>query len=198
MRQARKKITKEVKEEVLRKCDYRCINCGSTDDLEIHHVIPLEIGGNDIPSNMVVLCYDCHKAVTNFQLLLMTAGRPHKSGGRKRMVVDCDDTLDRYFRCVIGKKECQELLGISPKNHLTDNVWYKEYLEKHNIKRFRNNIDIRTATGGIKYGDCVGYVVYQDGRKEEFFWKSEEIVGGRAKDVLSRRFTDTGVQMVNV
>lgn len=38
----------------------KCANCGSVDDLSYHHIIPLAIGGNDIPSNMVCLCHICH------------------------------------------------------------------------------------------------------------------------------------------
>ena len=43
----------------------KCINCGSTEDLTYHHVIPLSIGGNDIDSNIVCLCGCCHKKLHN-------------------------------------------------------------------------------------------------------------------------------------
>lgn len=39
----------------------QCINCLSiTGPFEKHHVVPLSIGGNDIPSNVVCLCINCH------------------------------------------------------------------------------------------------------------------------------------------
>ena len=36
-----------------------CINCG-LEAVEQHHVVPLSLGGNDIPSNLVWLCSSCH------------------------------------------------------------------------------------------------------------------------------------------
>ena len=52
----RKAITDEIKDKVGRSC----ANCGATDDLQYHHIVPLAIGGNDIVSNMVCLCARCH------------------------------------------------------------------------------------------------------------------------------------------
>lgn len=37
-----------------------CCNCGETEDLEYHHIVPLSLGGNDILSNYCCLCYNCH------------------------------------------------------------------------------------------------------------------------------------------
>ena len=45
----------------------RCANCGATDDLEWHHMIPAFLGGTAEPENMVCLCEECHKAVTRYQ-----------------------------------------------------------------------------------------------------------------------------------
>ena len=52
----RKAITDEIKDQVGRSC----ANCGATDDLQYHHIVPLALGGNDIVSNMVCLCARCH------------------------------------------------------------------------------------------------------------------------------------------
>ena len=30
-----------------------CCNCGETDHIEYHHIVPLALGGNDIESNIV-------------------------------------------------------------------------------------------------------------------------------------------------
>jgi len=37
-----------------------CINCGSDENIEYHHVIPLSIGGRNVLSNIQPLCYECH------------------------------------------------------------------------------------------------------------------------------------------
>jgi hypothetical protein len=40
-----------------------CQNCQATEDLEEHHVVPTKNGGHDVPTNKVLLCEACHKAV---------------------------------------------------------------------------------------------------------------------------------------
>lgn len=44
----------------------RCANCGSTERLEWHHMIPAILGGTAEPENMICLCHDCHQAVTAY------------------------------------------------------------------------------------------------------------------------------------
>lgn len=39
-----------------------CINCGDS-PCELHHVVPLSLGGNDIETNKVPLCSKCHTIV---------------------------------------------------------------------------------------------------------------------------------------
>lgn len=45
---------------LIEKLGGRCQVCGSTQDLEKHHIIPLEKGGPDVPQNLIVLCRECH------------------------------------------------------------------------------------------------------------------------------------------
>lgn len=37
-----------------------CCNCGKTEDIQYHHIVPLALGGNDVISNMCCLCGECH------------------------------------------------------------------------------------------------------------------------------------------
>ncbi|MGG3443836.1 HNH endonuclease [Bacillus nitratireducens] len=37
-----------------------CANCGETNDLDIHHIVPLAKGGTNRVSNLVMLCLECH------------------------------------------------------------------------------------------------------------------------------------------
>ena len=40
-----------------------CNRCGKSENLEIHHIIPVaQWGGNDI-NNLMLLCQDCHKII---------------------------------------------------------------------------------------------------------------------------------------
>lgn len=168
----RRKLTKADKESLIKMRGNRCFNCQTTENIEWHHVVPLEIGGEDSLHNMVPLCYACHKAVTNHELLLATFGREHKSGGRSRKIPEnYKDILWQYIRCDIGKKECIKLLGLSEQNRLTDNVWFKEFLEGNGIERYKNNIDLRIGQGRKMEPDSiVGWMCRIGGEKECFTW----------------------------
>ena len=50
----------QVRKEVLSRDGHQCINCGSTEDLEIHHIVPISKSGTNEISNLVSVCSDCH------------------------------------------------------------------------------------------------------------------------------------------
>jgi hypothetical protein len=86
----------------------KCANCGSVDDLSYHHIIPLAIGGNDIPSNMVCLCHICHSKLHDIlneekiehsaliKFGLMKARKNGKQLGRPK--VTADNIPDIFYR----------------------------------------------------------------------------------------------------
>jgi hypothetical protein len=54
-------ISKRTRYEVLRRDNYTCRYCRSTDNtLRIDHVIPVALGGTDNPDNLVAACIDCN------------------------------------------------------------------------------------------------------------------------------------------
>lgn len=52
----------------------KCINCGK-EASELHHVIPLALGGNDIDSNKVWLCIKCHSLIHEKSLAMSSLAR---------------------------------------------------------------------------------------------------------------------------
>lgn len=46
--------------------DDGCIKCGSTENMENHHVVPQRVGGSDDQSNLAPLCHRCHSFVTEY------------------------------------------------------------------------------------------------------------------------------------
>ena len=83
----RRTLTKKDKEEI----GLQCCNCGSTSDLQYHHIIPVAIGGKDINSNICCLCYDCHyklhhdgkgSKVVNYSELIKKGQAKAKKEGR--------------------------------------------------------------------------------------------------------------------
>ena len=47
---------------VLGRDNYRCIECGVSQGLHVHHLIPRHLGGEDRPANLITLCAACHAA----------------------------------------------------------------------------------------------------------------------------------------
>lgn len=61
-------VSKRTRFEVLRRDNYTCRYCRSTDNpLTVDHVVPVALGGSDNPDNLVAACQDCNsgKAATS-------------------------------------------------------------------------------------------------------------------------------------
>lgn len=41
----------------------KCVNCGSTEDIRYHHIVPIGMGGSESLSNICCLCAKCHSLV---------------------------------------------------------------------------------------------------------------------------------------
>lgn len=41
--------------------NHTCQDCGSTVNLEIHHILPISQGGKNTLDNLKTLCHNCHK-----------------------------------------------------------------------------------------------------------------------------------------
>ncbi|CAN5701647.1 hypothetical protein BH24ACT22_BH24ACT22_21100 [soil metagenome] len=52
------------RQALLGKAGYKCQVCGSTDNLEVDHILPVYLGGEGVLENGQVLCRSCHQAKT--------------------------------------------------------------------------------------------------------------------------------------
>ena len=43
-----------------------CYRCGSASNLEIHHMIPVSMGGTNADGNVIILCHKCHEEATKY------------------------------------------------------------------------------------------------------------------------------------
>ena len=156
-------------------CGYVCYNCGSTENVQYHHIVPLKLGGTNNLSNIAVLCTQCHKAV-HFGRHIQDY-RNTENTGRPRSAPDdvIQAALDDFFSGYIGTVECARRVGIKAKKpHLTDHVWYKEYVKVRKISRVVNNIDwFRHFGKKLNSGDDVGFIEYEDGRKEALYFQGK-------------------------
>lgn len=57
----RKKIPENVRVEVWRRDQGRCVQCGSREKLEYDHIIPVSKGGSNTARNIELLCEECNR-----------------------------------------------------------------------------------------------------------------------------------------
>jgi hypothetical protein len=57
----REKIPETVRHAVWRRDEGRCVECGSKENLEFDHIIPLSKGGSSTERNLQLLCENCNR-----------------------------------------------------------------------------------------------------------------------------------------
>ncbi len=149
-----------------------CYNCGSTDCVEYHHIVPLANGGTNTIKNIVPLCHRCHQATHGARKAWQEIARARQRSGRPKKVSyeDALPILERYFHCEIGSKEAWDAMGFTGSVKLSGTIPFKQYVEEHNITAYRNNIDIiKKKNGGvIPLGHTLGYIIIGNGEPEFF------------------------------
>jgi len=57
----RQAIPKDVQREVWRRDEGKCVECGSNENLEFDHIIPIALGGGNTARNIQLLCEQCNR-----------------------------------------------------------------------------------------------------------------------------------------
>ena len=84
-----------------------CHICGSTENLQLHHIIPLSNGGLNIPTNILTLCGECHGKVHNNEGLKIA--REKISEKKKGEFILINNTLNKKYECN-GWEEVSDLI----------------------------------------------------------------------------------------
>lgn len=152
----------------------RCVNCGSDDNIEFHHIVPLAIGGTNNYGNVVPLCWRCHKAIHRGITIDDLKDKKPNNAGRKRLDEELAyDVFERFIGGEIGNRKANELLGYkSDATRMNNRAQFKDFLKERGIKSVRNNIDIVGSNSPDKLldGAPVGMIKYEDGRSEYIFY----------------------------
>lgn len=56
-----KEFSRAVRRAIKERDGYACVVCGATSHLEVDHIVPAAIGGDNSIDNGQVLCHDCHR-----------------------------------------------------------------------------------------------------------------------------------------
>jgi tetratricopeptide (TPR) repeat protein len=64
-KQNRLTISSSVRQEVWRRDEGKCVNCGSRENLEYDHIIPVSKGGSNTVRNIELLCEKCNREKTS-------------------------------------------------------------------------------------------------------------------------------------
>lgn len=148
-----------------------CCNCGSSENIEYHHIVPISLGGNDIESNIVPLCHRCHKAAHHGRHI--THYLSHSNSGRKPSATykDACKVYDMYANGEIGRRKACELLKCKKSAQITQQKWFGEYKEERGILKVKNNIDVIGTNSDLANGMQCGYILFNDGRVENMVYK---------------------------
>lgn len=164
--------TRKFREEMKKQLGNECCNCGCTENIEYHHVVPIFLGGTNRITNIVPLCHKCHKAAHMGGHLTQYSDK--SNSGRKSMADDdrAYKIFDMFKNGEIGTLKCKELLGYSRRTQINDRPQYKRYLNARGITKIRNNIDVvaTNSRGGLVEGKEVGYIIHENGKKENMFF----------------------------
>jgi 5-methylcytosine-specific restriction endonuclease McrA len=55
------KLYARLRREILERDGWRCQNCGSSKNLDVHHIKRRSALGGDAKTNLITLCRECHK-----------------------------------------------------------------------------------------------------------------------------------------
>lgn len=144
----------------------RCYICGA-EGAEYHHLVPLSWGGTNDVHNFLPLCYEHHMIMHGVRVQGHTWKNKSRGGRHRKIPENYKETLDMFIHGQIGRKECKEMLGVSPASALTDRVWYKEYLEELGIEVCKNLVDVIASNGELKPGKECGYLKYKGKKRCE-------------------------------
>lgn len=181
----RRNLDRRYIKDVREKAGNVCANCGATENIEYHHIVPLFVGGKEIDSNIVPLCHRCHKAAHHGRNIQNYAKATNP--GRKPNVSDeqAFKAFDLFSNGEIGRKKCKELIGISQTSQVKGTSQYIKYLKIHGIKSIKNNIDIAGTNSTLEDGKIVGKITYLDGTEKPLTYKD---TGKNDVEYIHRKF----------
>lgn len=132
----------------------KCCNCEREATCE-HHIIPMVLGGRDIPSNKCYLCDDCHKIIHSVATETQTLSHSEliKAGiQRKKEAIEKSEVYIPRSR-----RKSSNVIG-RPKLKVSDLP--ENFMELYTLKQYKNIADLArkanlSRTTVYKYIDVI-------------------------------------------
>lgn len=139
-----------------------CVNCGSGENVQYHHIVPICVGGTNNMANIVPLCERCHLAVHNFKDVKEFRTRTADNIGRKTMAntPQGKKAIDDFIMCRIGTKEFKSVMKYGANTKAQDCAAVKVRMQELGILKMRNAVDYYNY---IENGDIIGRHFMADG-----------------------------------
>lgn len=102
-------LSSNTRQEIRNRDGNECLRCGSTENLEIHHIRPVTHGGGDEKDNLATLCADCHK-----EAILVGADKQVTAYPRGEFEAWLNDDLDICGARTRDNSRCQNPAGSCP------------------------------------------------------------------------------------
>lgn len=103
------------RQRILKRDDFTCRRCGSTEDLTIDHKIPRSRGGTNDEDNLQTLCRRCNSAKNNRQA---AAFNKESLANDQPIIGQSSAKPSAPLASVVGSSSGNQLLGTSSGNHL--------------------------------------------------------------------------------
>lgn len=145
-----------------------CVNCGSTERIEYHHIVPLCMGGTNRLTNIVPVCVNCHVAIHGEQEYRKLAFRRSVRKPKPKFE-EFEKVFWDYANCKIDTSDVKRLLGMSPKTSLNAKKEYQMFLYRNNITKIVNHVGKYRKDENWppeRRTSVVGYTIYKDHTKE--------------------------------
>lgn len=91
-----------------------CHICGSIENLQLHHIIPLSNGGLNISTNILTLCGECHGKVHNNEGLKIA--REKISEKKKGEFILINNTLNEKYECNGWEEVSEKIIELCSSN----------------------------------------------------------------------------------
>lgn len=138
IKQQRKRLTNAAKEKIFIRDKYECQYCGSKEDLEVDHIIPLSKGGNNEDDNLITACHTCNKLKSDKSLKEFVENGLCKNLDRVSKILDTleEKEKEKEIEKEMEKEKDKEKEINDPYVNPYVNIFKKEYKKNFNARLY--------------------------------------------------------------